>query len=282
MEKYLVIGDPIGHSRSPGMQNAAFEALGMGRPYGIRHVTPDELPEFFEFARKNLCGVNLTVPHKLQAAQLSDRLTARAVCCGSVNTLIIRDGLIIGDSTDGIGLEEALKYCFAGNDLAGKNILFCGAGGAARATAVHLAGCAVKEVSFINRTLSKAEELSELCRKQNPELTGVCTVPEDEYMCRTLLERADYLIQATSVGLKDNDPLPLPECYFHKGLKLKIFDTIYHSTPIQRLAEKLGIAWANGKEMLIRQGAASFEMWTGLKPDLEIMRRGFEEGTPGK
>lgn len=281
MEKYLVIGDPIGHSRSPGMQNAAFESCGLGRPYGIRHVTLDELPEFFEYARKNLNGVNLTVPHKLLAAQLSDRLTGRAECCGSVNTLLIKDGIITGDSTDGIGLEEALKYCFD-DEISGKNILFCGAGGAARATSVHLAGCGAKEVSFINRTLSKAVELSDLCKKVTPEVTSVCAVPEDENMCRTLLERADYLIQATSVGLKQDDPLPLPEKYFHKGLKLKIFDTIYHSTSIQRLAAELGISWANGKEMLIRQGAASFELWTGLKPDLAVMRRGFEEGTPGK
>ena len=90
MEKYLVIGDPIGHSRSPGMQNAAFEALGMGRPYGIRHVTPDELPDFFEYARENLSGVNLTIPHKLQAVLLSDRLSECAKRCGSVNTLIIK------------------------------------------------------------------------------------------------------------------------------------------------------------------------------------------------
>ena len=110
MEKYLVIGDPVGHSRSPGMQNAAFEACGMGRPYGMRHVTSLELPEFFEYARKNLAGVNITVPHKLQAALLADELTDRAEKCGSVNTLIIRDGKITGDSTDGVGLEKALEY----------------------------------------------------------------------------------------------------------------------------------------------------------------------------
>ena len=128
MIKYLVIGDPVAHSRSPEMQNAAFESCGLGRPYGIRHVKPEELPEFFEYARKHFYGVNLTVPHKLLAAQLSDRLTGRAECCGSVNTLLIKDGIITGDSTDGIGLEEALKYCFD-DEISGKNILFCGAGG---------------------------------------------------------------------------------------------------------------------------------------------------------
>lgn len=277
MEKYLVIGDPIGHSRSPGMQNAAFEALGMGRPYGIRHVTPGELPDFFEYARENLSGVNLTIPHKLQAVQLSDRLSGCVKRCGSVNTLIIKDGIITGDSTDGYGLENALIHCF-GRSLAGKRILFCGAGGAARATAVHLADCGCSEVSFINRTVSKAEELSAMCQRCSDGIVSECAEPGDEKKCIELLERADYLIQATSVGLKESDPSALPEKYFRPGMNLCIFDTIYRRTALQELADALGIPCANGKEMLVQQGAKSFELWTGVKPDLEVMRRGFDEG----
>lgn len=276
MKKYMVIGDPVSHSRSPGMQNAAFELAGLGRPYSKQRVTPEELPEFFAFARQNLAGVNLTVPHKQQAFQLADELTSRAEICGSVNTLLISGGRILGDSTDGIGLEEALKYCF-GEDLAGKRILFCGAGGAARATAVHLAGCGCREISFINRTLNKAQELSELCISQSPQLQSFCAVPDDETQVAGLLARADYLIQATSVGLKPDDPPVLAEKFFNEGMKLRIFDTIYHPTALQKIAGKYHIPCANGKEMLVRQGAASFEQWTGIKPDLEAMRRGFEE-----
>ncbi|MBE6358166.1 MAG: shikimate dehydrogenase [Lentisphaerae bacterium] len=277
MEKYLVIGDPVGHSRSPGMQNAAFEACGMGRPYGMRHVTSQELPEFFEYARKNLAGVNITVPHKLQAALLADELTDRAEKCGSVNTLIIRDGKIAGDSTDGVGLEKALEYCF-NETLSGKTVLFCGAGGAARATAVHLAGCGVKAVNFINRTVKKAEELSSLCRKFYPALESVCVPAADTAGCRALVQRADFLIQATSLGLKDDDPLPLDESCFVPEMKLRIFDTVYWQTALQKLAARLQISCVGGKEMLIRQGAASFELWTGIKADIEAMRRGFDEG----
>jgi len=277
----MVIGDPVGHSRSPGMQNAAFERAGLGRPYGIRHVVPDELPEFFEYARKNLAGVNLTVPHKQQAVLLADELTCRAERCGSVNTLLISDGRILGDSTDGIGLEEALKYCFD-EELTGKRIVFCGAGGAARATAVHLAGCGCREISFINRTLNKAQELADLCRKYYPDLISCCTVPGDEKSVAELLERADFLVQATSVGLKPDDPPALAEKFFHPGMNLRIFDTIYHPTGLQKIAGKFNIPCANGKEMLIRQGAASFELWTGIKPDLEAMRAGFEEEITGR
>ena len=123
MIKYLVIGDPVAHSRSPEMQNAAFEKCGMGSPYGIRHVRPEQLPEFFEYARKNFIGVNLTVPHKLMAAELADTLTLRAKQCKSVNTLIIANGHITGDSTDGIGLEKALQYNFD-LPIKGKNFIF--------------------------------------------------------------------------------------------------------------------------------------------------------------
>ena len=275
MEKYLVIGDPVGHSRSPSMQNAAFEALGMGRPYGARHVTSMELPDFFEYARKNLLGVNLTVPHKLQAAELADKLTPRAEMCGSVNTLIISDGVITGDSTDGVGLQKALEYSF-GEPLEGKSILFCGAGGAARATALHLAMVGCAEIYFINRTLSKAEELIDLCKKYRPEIKYCACEPKDETQCIELLEKSDYLVQATSLGLKSTDPLPIDEKYFRSGMKLRIFDTIYHPTPIQQLAQSLDLKWANGKEMLIRQGAESFRLWTGVEIDPEIMRKGFD------
>ena len=93
------------------------------------------------------------------------------------------------------------------------------------------------------------------------------------YSEEELLEKCDYLVQATSLGLKSSDPLPLSEKYFHPGMKLRIFDTIYHPTAIQELAERLSLAWANGKEMLIRQGAESFRLWTGIEPDLDIMRK---------
>ena len=194
---------------------------------------------------------------------------------------MISDGVILGDSTDGTGLEEALKYCFK-EELSGKRVVFCGAGGAARATALHLAGCGCREISFINRTLSKAEELKELCTGYFPDLASFCTVPQDDEVVSEILERADYLIQATSIGLKKDDPPALAEKFFHPGMKLRIFDTIYHQTGLQKIAGKFGISCVNGKEMLIRQGAASFELWTGLKPDLEAMRKGFEEEISGR
>ena len=263
------------------MHNAAFAARGITAKYLKLDVAPEELGNFMLRAGKMLAGFNLTVPHKLMAAALADELTPRAERCGSVNTLKIADGRILGDSTDGVGLEEALRYCF-GCELAGRRVLFCGAGGAARATSVHLAGCGVKEVSFINRTVSKAEELSSLCRRFAPRIVSECAAPDAADKVRDLIARADFLIQATSLGLRPDDPPPLPLEWLRINPRLRIFDTIYHETPLQKFAAEAGIACCGGKEMLVRQGAASFALWTGLQAPLEAMRRGFDEGVPGK
>jgi len=275
MIKYLVIGDPVGHSRSPGMQNAAFEKYGLGTSYGMRRVRPEELPEFFEYARKNFRGVNLTIPHKTQAVTLSDELTARARICGSVNTLLIENGKITGDSTDGVGLERALRDNFY-LAVKGNTFLFFGAGGAARATSIHFALCGAGEIIFVNRTIENALSIIRDIQKAVPEVKTRAILPSERENVRAALETCDALIQATSLGLKDDDPPPFDLDLLRSGMNLKIFDTIYRETPLQRRAAELGIPVAGGKEMLIHQGAASFEWWTQLPAPLDEMRKGFE------
>ena len=276
MIKYLVIGDPVAHSRSPHMQNAAFSACGLGEPYGIRRVTAEELPGFFEYARKNLLGVNITIPHKTAAAQLADSLTTRAELCGSVNTLIIKDGHITGDSTDGVGLERALRSNF-GIEVASKTILFLGAGGAARATSIHFAMQKCAKIIFANRTAANAQMLADEISALPGNTTECQVIPiADQKALRTALAEADILIQATSLGLKESDPPPFELELLKDCGKLYIFDTIYRRTPLLQYASMLGIPAVGGKEMLVHQGAASFEAWTGIKPPLEKMREGFE------
>lgn len=275
MIKYLVIGDPVAHSRSPKMQNAAFESCGLGSPYGIRHVKPEQLPEFFEYARQHLSGVNLTVPHKLMAAELADTLTLRARQCKSVNTLIIKDGHITGDSTDGIGLERALMHNFA-LPVKGKNFLFLGAGGAARATAIHFACAGAEKIIFANRTASKAMDI---INDIDALRTGcICTFadPGNSEDMTGALRSSDCIIQATSLGLKEDDPAPFDLSLLNSKPELVIFDTIYKNTKLLQKASELGIPCSGGKEMLIQQGAESFRLWTGLEPDLDAMRAGFE------
>ena len=243
--------------------------------FNIRHVKPEELPEFFKYARTHLAGVNLTVPHKLMAADLADTLTLRAKQCKSVNTLIIKDGHITGDSTDGIGLERALMYNF---DLPvkGKSFLFAGAGGAARATAIHFACAGAKRIMFLNRTASKAFEIiNDIDALQ----TGcVCSFidPQDRGHLAEVLKNTDCIIQATSLGLKEDDPAPFDLSLLEVNTQLVIFDTIYKNTKLLQKAAELGIPCAGGKEMLIQQGAESFRLWTNIEPDLDAMRAGFE------
>lgn len=275
MIKYLVIGDPVAHSRSPKMQNAAFQACGMGEPYGIRHVRPEELPEFFEYARTHFAGVNLTVPHKLMAAELADTLTLRAKQCKSVNTLIIRNGHITGDSTDGVGLERALMHNF---DLTvkGKNFIFLGAGGAARATAIHFAAEGAKRIIFVNRTASKAFEIiNDIDSLQTGCFCGFASPGETDAIAAEL-KICDCIIQATSLGLKESDPPPIDLQLLEINKNLVIFDTIYKNTKLLQKAAALGIRCSGGREMLIQQGAESFRLWTNKEPDLDAMRAGFE------
>ena len=278
--EYLVIGDPIGHSRSPGMQNAAFEACGLGRPYGRLRVAPDDLGEFVELARRRLKGVNLTVPHKHGVLPFLDWIDPEAAPGGSVNTLVIRDGLIRGFSTDGAGLEAALTEEFH-KPVTGASFLFLGAGGAAHATAFHLAGRGAGSIVIANRTGAKAAELADGIAAFRPGVAVAALELADTTGLRRAAAAADFIIQATSLGLRDTDPPPIdlavleccrPDC--------AVFDTIYRRTPLLERAAASGLAAAGGRAMLIHQGARSFELWTGRPAPLEAMRRGFDTGGP--
>ena len=273
--QYLVIGSPVSHSRSPGMQNAAFESAGLGRPYARMHVDVNDIPEFAELAAKYLKGVNLTVPHKNAIVDYCFEIEKEAQLCGSVNTLSIRDGRLYGTSTDGQGIAYALFKEF-GFTPENKNILFLGAGGACRATAFHLAFKGAAKISIANRTVSKAQELAENISKHTSCAAVACDIADNTSLKKILAE-TDLVIQATSCGLKDSDPSPIdtslitPDCHFD------CFDTIYKETTLLKTVREKGLRGAGGKQMLIGQGAASFRIWTGIEPDLNAMESGFEE-----
>ncbi len=273
--RYAVIGDPVAHSRSPGMQNAAFAEMGMGKPYGKFHVHPSELPDFIAFAREHLLGVNLTVPHKREVIPLLDEIDPAAALAGSVNTLRIEAGRITGYSTDGYGLIAALKEEF-GIAPAGKHILFVGAGGAAQATAFSLAEAGAASIAIANRSVLRAEELAAAIGNACPKCRMSALALADRTGLGAQILGADVLIQATSLGLKPEDPPPFDPALL-KGSRCAVFDTIYRRTPVLEGAQAAGLPAAGGRAMLIHQGARSFAIWTGREPDLDAMRRGFEE-----
>lgn len=275
MIKYVVIGDPVSHSRSPGMQNPAFERAGLGRPYGRRHVLREELRDFVTEAKKRYAGVNITVPHKEAVIPLLDSIDPLAALCRSVNTLDIRNGAVRGFSTDGYGLEYALRENFQ-LAPAGKTFCFAGCGGACRAAAIHLASKQAGRIFLANRTVSRAGDIAQVISENFPQ----CQVEFFELGDRRKMEQAlmlsDALIQATSLGLKEDDPVPFDTNLLEANKKLCVFDTIYKNTPLLQKAAALGMKHAGGKAMLIHQGAASFRIWTGLEPDIEAMKQGFE------
>ena len=272
--RYLVVGDPVSHSRSPGLQNAAFEAAGAGRPYARLHLDTGDIPDFADFARKNLCGVNLTVPHKHSIIPFCDTVSRGASLCGSVNTLIIKDGKIHGTSTDGPGLEYAIKREF-GCGVKNKYILFLGAGGACRATAFHFALQDAAEIVIANRTLSKAAELADTVSSQTSCRCSACDIADNSSLAEHLL-KADLVIQTTSCGLKESDGAPIDTTLISADCHFDFFDTIYKETAMLKAARNAGLRGAGGRLMLIGQGAASFKLWTGIEPDISAMEKGFE------
>ena len=271
--KYVVIGDPIAHSLSPEMQNPGFEALGMGECYGKLHVTLEHFPEFVEFARKNLDGFNITVPHKQTIIPYLDSISHEAELTGSVNTVIIKSGKMHGESTDGFGLENALKEAFD-FDLNGGKVLFIGCGGAVQATAFHFAAQGAKALYFANRTLSKAKDLSSKISENYPNCKCYCCALDNEESLKEFIAQASVVVQGSSLGLKDSDPMPINPALLKD---VCFYDTIYKETPLLKAAGQAGLKTADGRTMLLHQGAKSLELWTGHKAPVEKMRQALYE-----
>ncbi len=273
---YLVIGDPIAHSRSPQMQNAGLAALGIAEEYGKLHVKPAELADFVEYARFHLRGVNLTIPHKEPVIPLVDSISDQAKLAGSVNTLIIRDGRIAGDSTDGYGLEGAIREAF-GHDPEKLALFFAGTGGAARAAAFHFAARGARALYFANRTVERAEALAAAVKAAFPAVEVGVAGLRDRTKFREFAAASRVLVQGTSCGLKDDDPAPFDFTWLDGMETLDCFDTIYRPTPFLAEARRRNLRAADGRWMLLHQGARSLELWTGRTAPVEAMRRALEQ-----
>jgi shikimate dehydrogenase len=247
-----VFGWPVSHSRSPAMMNAAFAELGLDWRYLRLPVRPD----LFDAVARALPGsgfrgANVTIPHKLAAHDLADELTPAATAIGAVNTLAFEGGRILGDNTDAGGLIDAL-----GADLSGRSALVLGAGGAGRAAVWALREVGA-DVAIWNRTPERAASLA-------AEL-GVRHVAAPE--------QADVLVNTTSVGMHGED---LPgQLGIEELSPWLVADAVYAGEPTElcRWAERRGARVMDGLELLLRQGARSFERWTGERAPLDVMRR---------
>ena len=271
--KYLVIGDPVAHSLSPQMQNSAFEALGLGRPYAKLQVKTEEFPEFIKFARASLSGFNITVPHKKTIIPYLDSISSEAALAESVNTVTVKDGKLHGDSTDGFGLASALAYAF-GLKIKDGSLFFIGCGGAVQAAAFYFAAHGVKNLFFANRNREKVAELVRKLSTEFPDGHYESCGLDNEEKIKTFISNSEAAIQGTSLGLKPEDQMPIPP----ELLKdICVYDTIYKKTPLLQHAEAAGLKTADGRTMLLYQGAKSFEIWTGRQAPVEIMRHALEQ-----
>ncbi len=254
--RYMVIGNPARHSLSPAMQNAAFEFYGEGSPYGRRELETAELADFARYARENLRGFNITSPFKQDIIEFCDSIDPEARAARSVNTVKITDGRLHGHTTDGFGFREALKTVL-GLEPADRRFAIIGAGGAARAIAAELARYGAAAVMIANRTRLKAEELA-------AEVGGVAIEPDEA-------PEADCVINCTTLGLHPGDPSPLTAAQLERCRA--VFDTVYLPTALQKAARERGIPVADGRYMLLYQGARAFEIWTGRRAPVDAMKK---------
>ena len=262
-----IIGDPVKHSRSPQMHNAAFNHLNLNMVYIPFHVRAELLGEAIKGMKAlGIVGLNVTVPHKIEVMKYLDEISPAAGIIGAVNTIYVHDNRLIGDNTDGHGFVRALLDD-EGITIAGKNVVILGSGGSARAIGYALLKKGVNRLIFCNRTASKAEEMAVSFQTQGVFVAGMGII---DSMAEII--HADILVNTTSVGMKQDEPLLIDPAWIRKG---QIVCDIIYSPPQTMLlqeAEKRGARVINGLGMLVYQGALSFEIWTGCLAPVEIMR----------
>jgi shikimate dehydrogenase len=264
-----IIGDPIEHTMSPVMHNAAFKNKGVDYVYLPFRVKKEELGKAIEGMRAlNIRGLNVTIPHKVAVIQFLDKLDHLADKIGAINTIVNNDGVLKGYNTDATGFLRALRE--RGIEPKGKSVVILGAGGASRAISFILAERGSSLV-ILNRTWNKAkictDRISEIFQR---EATALKLNREN---LAAALSKADILVNATSVGMSPNiDETPVTSDLLRPNLV--VYDIVNNpiKTRLQREAEVVGATVISGLDMLVWQGALAFEKWTGLKAPIRVMR----------
>jgi shikimate dehydrogenase len=276
-----VFGYPVEHSLSPAMHNAAIAALGLNFTYIPFSVHPDNLgPAIRSLTILNIAGVNLTIPHKERALAFLDELSPEAEAVGAVNTVLPLEGRLIGYNTDGEGfLAPLLAEGFTPRD---SRALVLGAGGAARSVALRLA-LEGASVSVANRTPERAVRLCAEVARRAPGARPTALDLGDREAVRRELASADLLVNATAAGMRPHegeDP-PAPVDAIRPGML--VYDLVYNpvETRLLAAARAAGARAIGGVGMLVHQGAAAFEIWTGVRPPAEVMEQAVMEGLAG-
>lgn len=263
-----VIGDPIEHSMSPTMHNAAIQDLNLDYVYVAYNIAPENLGKAVEgFRALNIKGINVTIPHKVEIMQYLDEIDPTAQEIGAINTIKNEDGYLKARNTDGEGGKRSLIE--NGCELSGQRVLFIGAGGVARALSYFLAD-EVERIRFLDINPAYSKKLA----KEINEKTGIITEGE-EISNRLYIDwsiKSDILINATPKGMHPRiSETPILKEFLHSGLF--VFDAVYNplKTKLLKDAEEVGCKTLGGLDMLVNQGILAFEWWTGKTPKKELM-----------
>lgn len=262
-----LIGRPVEHSLSPEMHNASFAAEDLDYLYVALDVEPENLPAAVAgLGALNFRGFNVTMPHKRPILLLLDALDEGARISGAVNTVVVEDSGLRGYNTDGGGLVGACGE--AGVGLAGRRVLLLGAGGAAAAIAFALGSEGAGELRIVNRSMEPAKELSEKLREAG--LKKVEVYPSDAL--DHAAQGVEVIVNATPLGMKDGDPLPVPIEHLSEGRA--VCDAVYRpgrETALIRAAHERGAHVVTGERMLLYQGVLAQKLWTGREPNVKAM-----------
>ncbi len=265
---YGIFGYPVEHTFSPAMHNAAFKKLVMDACYVPFAVHPEHLRDAARaVVALGLRGLNVTVPHKEKIIPYLDELSEEARLIGAVNTIEVKDGRLIGHNTDGRGFLRSLKEQTKFNPQ-GKKILFIGSGGAARAVAFSLALAGAAKIVFFDLDTRKAGSLAK-------DIRGKTEADSESITDNALADRtveADCLINATPLGLKEADALPLPGSYIQE--RHLVCDLVYNppETKLLKAAKMRKAKRLAGLGMLLFQGVIAFEIWTGKQAPVLLMK----------
>ena len=273
---YGLIGHPVEHSLSPAMHNAAFKELNIDAEYKLFDVLPEDLELFLkEMPGKGISGANVTIPHKVKAKEFLEKngiLNEHARRLGAVNTIKVDNEKLTGFNTDGPGfyrsLIEDLKF-----EPEGKTIFVLGAGGAASAVIMYL-GNGPKKIYVTDIDDCMTEKIKKHFEKyydrHKLEVMKIGDFEKD-------LDNADLLVQATPMGMNDDDPCPVDANFLHP--KLYVYDLVYNRPATKLVAEaaRRKLRATTGLGMLLYQGAIAFELWTGKKAPVSVMRKALKE-----
>ena len=266
-----IIGFPIGHSISPVFQQAALDQLGLDATYQAWEVEPDDVAQFLQGLRSpDVLGINVTVPHKEAVIPYLDQVDDWATAAGAVNTIVNREGTLTGHNTDGLGFLRALRDS-GSFEPQRRRVLILGAGGAARGVVLALIREGANQITIANRTQARAQLLSEMARNNGLNAQAISL---DSESLVSAAASAELIVNCTTIGMSHGPEEHRPLLTWEQiPPTATVNDLVYNplETPLLKEAGRAGASTLGGIHMLVYQGAASLEMWTGREAPVSVM-----------